>query len=181
MATKARAYALQARADFEAYRALGEAAVAGVGEYHRVLLLQMALEKAAKAFLYHAEPAATYPHHVVESAMNRLRVHAVAEATGLGKLSVLHRRLESARPILLAIEAASPSVGPDGRPLTRAESERRENVEYPWQPDAPDAAAWTAPANHDFAVVRLLRRDSRARAAVDLLDRLIRAAETVLP
>jgi len=65
MATKARAYAEQARADYDAYVASGEAAEPALGEHHRLQLLQMALEKLAKAFLYHAEPGAQYSHHVV--------------------------------------------------------------------------------------------------------------------
>ena len=56
MASKARAYAQQARADYDAYVASGEADEPVLGEHHRLHLLQMALEKLAKAFLYHAEP-----------------------------------------------------------------------------------------------------------------------------
>src|SRR5438128_11889526 len=116
MATKARAYAEQARADYDAYAASGEAAEPALGEHHRLQLLQMALEKLAKSFLYHAEPDARYSHHVVLSAINRLRSHAVAEAVGV-KLAQLSRMLDSAKSIYLQIEAASPSVGPDGRGL----------------------------------------------------------------
>jgi hypothetical protein len=145
MATKARAYAEQARADYDAYVASGEAAEVALGEHHRLQLLQMALEKLAKAFLYHAEPHAQYSHHVVTSALNRLRSHAVAEAAGM-KLAQFSRMLDAARPIFLQIESASPSVGNDGRGLTREESERTANVEYPWQVDERDDASWIAPA-----------------------------------
>ena len=131
MASKARAYAEQARADFNAYHASGETAEPVLGEHHRLQLLQMALEKLSEAFLYHAEPEARYAHHVVLSAINRLRSHAVAEAAGM-TLVTLSRGLDAAKPIYLAIEAASPSVGHDGRGLTREESERTANVEYPW-------------------------------------------------
>lgn len=122
MPTKARAYAEQARADFDAYVASGEAAEPALSEHHRLQLLQMALEKIAKAFLYHAEPDARYSHHVVVSAINRLRTHAVAEAAGM-KLALFSRMLDAAKPILLRIESASPSVGFDGRVLTREEAE----------------------------------------------------------
>src|SRR5687767_11976011 len=156
MPSKARAYAAQARADYDAYIASGAVAEAALDEHHRLQLLQMALEKLAKSFLYHAEPDARYSHHVVESAMNRLRQHAIAEAAGM-KLANFIRALQSARPIFLQIEAASPSVGNDGRGLTREESERTANVEYPWQSDENDPLSWIAPASHTFPVVRNLR------------------------
>jgi len=180
MATKARAYAEQARADYNAYVASGEAAQPALAEHHRLQLLQMALEKLAKAFLYHAEPDARYSHHVVLSAINRLRSHAVAEAAGMNLVS-FRRALDAAKPIFLQIEAASPSVGFDGRGLTREESERTANAEYPWQADPNNPASWIAPASYPFAVVKALRRDSRSVTAVRLLDRLIQAADTVLP
>lgn len=180
MATKARAYAEQARADYDAYVASGEAAEPALGEHHRLQLLQMALEKLAKAFLYHAEPDARYPHHVVVSAINRLRSHALAEAAGM-RLPQFSRMLDAAKPIFLQIEAASPSVGFDGRGLTREESERTVNVEYPWQTNENDAASWVAPASRPFPIVRDLRYDPRSYRAVRLLDRLIGAADAVLP
>src|SRR5947208_15400184 len=116
MARKARAYAMQARADYEAYVASGAAVEPVLDEHHRLQLLQMALEKLAKAFLYHAEPDARYSHHVVVSAVNRLRTHAVAEAAGV-RLPQFSRMLDAAKRIFLRIEAASPSVGFDGRAL----------------------------------------------------------------
>lgn len=180
MATKARAYAEQARADYDAYVASGESAEPSLGEHHRLQLLQMALEKLAKAFLYHAEPNARYSHHVVVSALNRIRSHAVAEAAGM-MLGPFIRMLDAARPILLQIEAVSPSVGFDGRGLTREQSERTANVEYPWQRDDNDAASWVAPASHSFGIVHQLRYDRRSYTAVRLLDRLIDAADAVLP
>lgn len=157
MASKARAYAEQARADYDAYVASGEetepAQQPALGEHHRLQLLQMALEKLAKAFLYHADPTATYLHHVVRSALNRLRSYAIAQAAGM-KLVNFIQALNSARPIFLQIEAASPSVGPDGRGLTREESERTSNVEYPWQTDENDPASWVAPVSHSFPTFR---------------------------
>jgi len=113
MPSKPRAYAEQALADFRAYIASGEADENFIGEHHRLQLLQMALEKLAKAFFYHAEPDARYPHNVALSAINRLRSHAIAEAMGL-KLRSLIWTLDSAKPVFLQIEAASPSVGLDG-------------------------------------------------------------------
>ena len=180
MATKARAYAEQARADYDAYLASGECDKPVLGEHHRLQLLQMALEKVAKAFLYHAEPSAQYSHHVVLSAINRLHAHAIAEAVGM-KLANFSRMLQSAKPVFLQIEAASPSVGFDGRALRREESERTANVEYPWQSDPGDAASWIAPASRALAIVHALRYDPRSNAAVRLLGLLIEAANTVLP
>jgi hypothetical protein len=180
MATKARAYAEQARADYDAYQASGESETAILGEHHRLQLLQMALEKLAKAFLYHAEPNAQYSHHVVLSAINRLRAHRIAEAAGM-TLAVFSRMLDAAKPIFLQIEAASPSVGPDGRALTREESERTANVEYPWQANLNDPASWIAPVSRPLAIVHELRYDPRSATAVRLLDRLIKAANTILP
>jgi hypothetical protein len=182
MATKARAYAAQARADYDAYRASGEAAAdePAIGEHHRLQMLQMALEKFAKAFLYHAEPDARYAHNVVLSALNRLRAHAIAEAAGM-RLSQFIRMLDAAKPIFLQIEAASPSVGFDGRALMREESERTANVEYPWQADENDPNSWTVPALHPFPILKQLRYDPRSVTAVRLLDRLISAANTILP
>jgi hypothetical protein len=178
--SKARAYAAQARSDYDAYVASGAASEPALDEHHRLQLLQMALEKLAKAFLYHAEPDARYSHHVVLSAINRLRSHAIAEAAGM-KLAPFRRMLDLAKPIYLQIEAASPSVGADGRGLTREESERTANVEYPWQTNENDPASWVAPVSHTFPVVRDLRKNPRAVTAVRLLDRLIQAAEAVLP
>ena len=89
--------------------------------------------------------------------------------------------LDLAKPIYLQIEAASPSVGNDGRALTREESERTINVEYAWQTNENDPASWVAPVSYTFPVVRSLRNDRRSVTAVRLLDRLIRAAETLLP
>lgn len=184
MASKSRAYVAQARADYDAYVASGDvdaaAAELTLGEHHRLQLLQMALEKLAKAFLYHAEPDATYAHHVVLSAINRLRAHAVAEAMGT-TLARLTWMLNSAKPVFLQIEAASPSVGFDGRGLTRDESERTANVEYPWQADPNEPTSWVAPATYSFRIVHDLRYDPRSYAAVRLLDRLIAAADVVLP
>jgi hypothetical protein len=117
---------------------------------------------------------------VVQSAINRLRSHAIAEAAGM-TLAQFSRTLDSAKPVYLQIEAASPSVGHDGRGLTREQSERMANVEYPWQADENDPASWVAPASHLFPVVRALRNDRRSVAAVRLLDRVIGAAETLLP
>jgi hypothetical protein len=180
MASKARAYVEQARADFDAYVASGEAPEPALGEHHRLQLLQMALEKLAKAFLYNAEPDARYTHHVVLSAINRLRSHAIAEAVGM-TLVMFRRALDAAKPIFLEIEAASPSVGADGRALTREESERTQNVEYPWQSVVNDPMSWIAPVSRPLSIVHRLRYDPRSVQAVGLLGRLIRAAETVLP
>jgi hypothetical protein len=180
MASKARAYAEQARADYDAYLASGEADEPALGEHHRLQLLQMALEKLAKAYLYHAEPGGRYAHHVALSAINRLRSHAIAEAAGM-TLVTFSRELDAAKPIFLQIEAASPSVGPDGRGLTREQSERTVNVEYPWQSDVNDSASWIAPAAISFPIVHRLRYDARSYRAVRLLGRLIEAAHVVLP
>ena len=181
MASKARAYAEQARADYNAYVSAGEADAPSVGEQYRLHLLQMALEKMAKAFLYSAEPDARYSHHVVVAALNRLGgTYAVAEAVGV-TLPQLVRLFRAARPILLQVEASSPSVGPDGRALTREQSEQTQNIEYPWQRDPADPASWIAPVTHPFAIVAQLRRDPNTVAAVRLLDRLIHAADLLLP
>ena len=102
MVTKARAYAQQARADYDAYVATGRADDAALGEHHRLHLLQMALEKVAKAFLLHAEPDARYSHHVVLSALNRLRHPAAAEAAGMTFVT-FSREPDAARPIFLRI------------------------------------------------------------------------------
>ena len=125
-----------------------------LGEHHRLQLLQMALEKLAKAFLYHAEPDARYSHHVVQSALNRLRSHAVAEAAGMKLRRSVGCSMRQGR-FSSQIEAASPSVGYDGRGLTREESERTANVEYPWQADEKDDASWVAPASHQKALARI--------------------------
>jgi len=180
VASKARADAEQARADYGAYVASGEAAEPALGEHHRLQLLQMALEKLAKAFLYHGEPSGRYSHHVALSAINRLRSHTIAEAAGMTFVT-FSRMLDAAKPIFLQIEAASPSVGSDGRGLTREESERTSNVEYPWQSDVTDPSSWIAPASRPFSIVHDLRYDPRSVRAVHLLDRLIDAAATVLP
>jgi len=180
MASRARAYAEQARADYDAYLASGEGIEPGIGEHHRLQLLQMASEELAKAFLYHAEPNARYSHHVALAAINRVRAHAVAEAVGM-TLATFSQPLDAAKPNFLQIEAASPSAGPDGKGLTREESERTASVEYPWQSNVNDPASWMAPVSHSFAIVHALRYDPRSVTTVRLLGRLIEAANTVLP
>ncbi|HEY8748173.1 MAG TPA: hypothetical protein VIM11_09380 [Tepidisphaeraceae bacterium] len=44
-----------------------------------------------------------------------------------------------------------------------------------------DDASWIAPVSHPFPIVKALRYDRRSYIAVRLLDRLIRAADAVLP
>lgn len=114
------------------------------------------------------------------AALNRLRAHAIAEAAGM-KHSHFIRTLDAAKPIFLQIEAASPSVGAAGSALTREESERTANVEYPWQAADDDPNSWVVPASHSFPVIRQLRYDPRSATAVRLLDRVISAANTILP
>lgn len=97
------------------------------------------------------------------------------------KLVQFSRMLDAAKPIFLQIEAASPSVGNDGRGLTREQSEQTANVEYPWQTNEQDDASWIAPVSHPFPIVKALRYDRRSSMAVRLLDRLIQAADAVLP
>jgi hypothetical protein len=53
-------------------------------------------------------------------------------------LAKFSRMPAGTKPIFLQIEAASPSVGFEGRGLTREESERTVNVEYPSQSDMID-------------------------------------------
>jgi len=180
MPSKPRAYAEQARADYAVYVTSGEPLYAALAEHHRLQLLQMALEKLAKAFLYHAEPDARYGHDVALSAIKRLRSHEIAAAVGV-KLAKLSQMLDDAKPIFLQIEAASPSVGNDGPGLTREQSERTANVEYPWQSNVNDSTSWVTPASHQFPVVRDLRAAPRSITAVRLLGRLINAALVVLP
>jgi hypothetical protein len=105
MASKARAYAEQARADYDAYIAAGEVTVLAIGKHHRLHLPQMALEKLSKAFLFHAEPDVRYSHPVVLSAINRLRSHTIAEATGM-RLSNFIRMLDSVKPIFLPLDSS---------------------------------------------------------------------------
>ena len=180
MPNRARAYVEQARSDYDAYVASGFAAEPVLGEHHRLQLPQMAVEKLAKAFLYHAEPQARYSHHVVVPALNRIRSHTVADAAGL-RLATLVRLLDAAKPVLLQIEAASPSVGYDGRGLTRDEWERTANVEYPWQRDPADPTSWVAPAAHVFGIAADLHSRPKHIATVRRLDRLMLAADAIVP
>ena len=193
MSSKARAYAQQARADFTAYTATGHSAAphhprrtlhpaAPLAEHHRLQLLQMAVEKLAKAFLYHAAPDALYSHNVVQKGINVMRQPALAQAGGM-RLDTLSRHLRLGQPFWIGIAAVSPSIAPDGRSLTRSQSDLSQNVEYPWQADPADSLSWTAPATHDFAIVHTLRFDPNAAAAIRLLDRLTSAAldPNVLP
>ena len=177
MASKARAYAEQARADLDAYVASGEAG--GVGESYRLQLLQMSLEKLMKAFLYAAEPRGLFSHNVVAKGINAMNRYDVAEAVGL-KLPELRVRLEQSRQTFMLIAAASPSIGFGDERLERAESERTANVEYPWQTDAADPLSWVAPASHLFPAVHNLRFNKHAIASLTLLGHLIDAAEAVL-
>ena len=182
MATKARAYLAQARSDLEAYDVSGKAAEPVIAEHHRLHLLQMALEKLAKSFLYDAAPAADFNHSVVLKAVNVLRGNpAAANASGAATLSAFRRELEAAKPVLLLIEAASPSVGFDGRTLRREESERTANVEYPWQLEPNDPTSWVSPATRPVRLLRRLREDRNTAVAERLLRRLFAVAEAVLP
>ena len=177
MASKARAYAEQARADFDAYVASGEGG--GLGETYRLQLLQMSLKKLMKAFLYSAEPGGQFSHNVVVKGINAMNRHAVSEAVGLA-LPELRRRLDQSRRTFLLIAAASPSIGFRDERLERAESERTANVEYPWQKDQSDPLSWVAPASHVFRAVHNLRFNKHATASLTLLDQLITAADAVL-
>ena len=180
--TKPRAYLVQARADFDAYLAAYDVGEAGVGEHHRLQFLQMALEKVCKSFLYEAAPTAQFPHNVVTRGLNAMKRHDVAEQVGL-PLRNLVRQLDGLKSVYLMIAAASPSIGFDGsegRTLTREESERTQNVEYPWQDDLDDPSSWIAPAEHDFRIVYVLRRQRDGALAVRLLGKVVAIADRVL-
>ena len=139
----------------------------------------MTLEKLMKAFLYLAAPDASFSHNVVEKGLNALDRHAVAEAVGMS-LAELRGRLDQARPTYLLVAAASPSIGFKGESLDRAESERTQNVEYPWQRDVSDPSSWVPPASHAFPAVHSLRYNKHGISALGLLGLLVEAADALL-
>jgi hypothetical protein len=178
LASRGRAFLEQARSDLKAFDRSGSGF--DVADHHRLLFLQMALEKLCKSFLYAGLPDGQFSHNVVGTAVRVMRQQDVARAMGIDT-KTLSRRLMAAQPVWMRVAAASPSIASDGRTLDRRQSERSQNVEYPWHADPDDPLSWTAPASQRFDLVRELRFERSAVAAIVLMERLADAADKVLP
>lgn len=167
------AYAVQAQADLSAYYAVGEAKIESL-ELYRLHLLQMGLEKAAKAYLYHGEPNGQYSHRVVENARVAIVRHKVAQALGIS-IRELEEKYRQHLPTMVRIQSFSPSVGITGQSLTREESERQPNVEYPWQVQG-QADRWIPPSEAASDFIEGIRTDWQAQQAIHFINQLVVAA-----
>ena len=147
---------------------------ADVRDCHRLLLLQMAAEKLAKALLYEADPDASHGHAALNRLPGLLRRRDFARTLGFRSARDIGSFLDRVRPTLGEIAALSPSVGPSGGTLDPRGLEQAVNVEYPWQ--NPDGG-WVCPAGADFSLLPRLRRRGEAFNALRFLERLLARAE----
>ena len=179
MNPKATAFLRQARADFEAFRAasvLNE----GLRDCHRLMLLQMACEKLAKAALYQDDPTVELGHGAFTKSAARLVTRRVSRIARFRSTRNLAAFVRDARGVFLAIESLSPAVGAAGEPLSRDRSDRAENVEYPWLArDADGSEVWHVPADYSFGLARTLRRDRTAAGVVTFIEDLLTAGDAI--
>jgi len=123
-------YARQADADFEMFQTLGrlELESVAIAECHKLLFLQMACEKLAKAHLCGegTDPTALQTSHAFVA--GTLPVILRQTATALGYKGKQARWvLEHAKHLAAEIECLAPAVKRGGQ--------RRDNCEYPWTDD----------------------------------------------
>ncbi len=140
-----RAFALQAKADFEIWDELKDCQHAL--QCHRLHFLQMACEKLAKAHLCEtgAEPHAIQQSHAyIAKSLPRIAKHHVTRRKGhLRKHGSLFKKI---RHLAREIELLAPAVDDGGR--------RQDNCEYPWELANGELRI---PAEHSFPNLSLLR------------------------
>lgn len=164
--TKAAAFLKQARADLAFFDALEGSADARVLECHRLQVLQMAVEKLCKAFLYNNDPELDYGHAVVRVTINLLTTGPAGEILGYRSFKRYRAFLGWAIPVLSGIESVTPAVSVH-------------NAEYPRHRDPTDPAGWAAPCDDPPKIVGHLLRGGNGPAAILFVRRLADRAETI--
>ena len=156
-ATLARAFAVQAGSDLDAYDALCRTALPACNRLH---FLQMWLEKLCKAYLWLPDGTdeLRMRHNVVEKVLPRM----IAEHW---RRIGFDRRpdMSAIRALCREVDLLHPQIDDGGR--------RPENVEYPWTDDAGRA---TPPSNYAFRLVAQLHTPTGrllVKAAVALTRR----------
>ncbi len=145
---------------------------------HRLLFLQMACEKLAKAYVIAAEPQARLGHDALMRLPGLVRRREVARALGYGSTQSFTSFLDRLRPTLQEIASLSPSVRADGRGIDPARRDEVANVEYPW---AVREDEWLAPSDARFDLLPRLRRRGEAFNTLRFLEQLLAKAEKLAP
>ena len=160
-----RAYARQADVDLRAHELYANHPFAIAAECHKLLFLQMACEKACKAYLIRGG--------VEFSSVRTSHAHIAGPLPGIlrqrmMKLGYDTRKIESLvakfRHIAREIELLNPSVEDGGR--------RPANCEYPW----PSGELVITPRDHHFEISRLMLQP----AGVTFRKRLRDAIDSIL-
>ena len=147
------AYALQAQSDMEVYERLSSQT--GLPECHRLHYLQMALEKAAKAYYW-----STVPSGLADSRLNRshqvvekILAAVVKDRLRVGNKGVVPKKsvMKDVRLFCREIDLLAPAVNPD--------EDRADNCEYPWPIKDADGnvSSIRSPLRHSFSVSDFLR------------------------
>ena len=163
--TKSEAFLKQARADLAYYDFIENAGDPRVRDCHRLQVLQMAVEKLAKAFLYNANPEADYGHAVVAQMLNVLKTKPVSRAAGYRTFRQYAAFLAGAKPILARIEAVTPAKS-------------IHNAEYP-RPLADGSARWSPPCDDPPELVVELTRGGKGPAVLNFLRTVADRAEAI--
>ena len=130
--TKSEAFLRQARADLAYFDLLADLTDPRVLDCHRLQVLQMAVEKLAKSFLFNADPSVERGHAVVKQMVNVLKTRPVGRAVGYRTFESYASFLQNARPVLVRIEAVTPAVDRTLRPeqIPKTYDEAREHVAH---------------------------------------------------
>jgi hypothetical protein len=129
LTTRVRAFAKQARADFDAWEMLKSHE--GVASCHALMFLQMACEKLCKAHLYHenqdVEDGIYETSHAVTSKHLNLIIERILKLKEPKGKTEQHRSISrDARKLSEEICYLSPAVAGD-------REQRPDNCEYPWR------------------------------------------------
>ena len=181
MRPRAEAFLRQARADFAAFRHLLVSDAPEVADCHRLLMLQMAIEKLAKAVLYARDDEAEVGHAAAMLLPAELQTRRAARILGYASTRSLIRAVSRARPTLAEIARLHPSVTPGGDAADRPESVRHVNVEYPWFARDGRGLRWTAPADQGFPLTLRLTRRGDGHQTLRLLEQVLERAEELVP
>ena len=125
---------------------------------HKLLVLQMATEKLAKAYSWGGGKPPGLSHkgfvHFLKTLASRSDAGEVARVLGLGHQQGLVNWVATATPLAHELERLAPALANDGP-----------NPEYPW----PHAAPENAPVTHDFDLWRRLVHTGRGRKFLDIV------------
>jgi hypothetical protein len=144
---RARAFALEAQADFKAHELLAASSLPDCQQLH---FLQMACEKVCKAhlFLKQSDPLHVESSHAYIGSVLPLLIRQML----LSQVNVIANKdasviVQNAKSLCREIELLSPAVDDNGN--------RKDNCEYPWV-DAKGILC--IPAQHDFESLRFLKK-----------------------